>query len=75
MKENNMDLKRFDRIVTIILKIVTIIFLITWIFETYTYNKKVKEKILKSKKTFNKEPFDKEFQKMLDDVQNDDDEW
>tara|TARA_B000000557_G_C20811569_1_gene460411 strand:- start:1456 stop:1683 length:228 start_codon:yes stop_codon:yes gene_type:complete len=75
MKENNMDLKRFDRIVTIILKIVTIIFLITWMFETYTYNKKVKEKILKSKKTFNKEPFDKEFQKMLDDVQNDDDEW
>ncbi len=70
-----MDLKRFDRIVTIILKIVTIIFLITWMFETYTYNKKVKEKILKSKKTFNKEPFDKEFQKMLDDVQNDDDEW
>ena len=70
-----MDLKRFDRIVTIILKIVTIIFLITWMFETYTYNKKVKEKILKSKKTLNKEPFDKEFQKMLDDVQNDDDEW
>ena len=70
-----MDLKRFDRIVTIILKIVTIIFLITWMFETYTYNKKVKEKILKSKKTLNKEPFDKEFQKMLEDVQNDDDEW